>query len=220
VLGTNRFVVADSRDSVFWCFFEAAKNAIRIFADEAIPRYCVALAAIDYSTVAVSDRFGGVSVLRLPDSVTEALILDATGADLWQGIPWKCQEVARCRADALVTSLTVTSVAPGGESALLYTTIHGQIGALVPLTHKEDIDFATKLEQQLSVVGSAFLLSGNATIRHRYVAAGPPLHVYDGELCELFSSLPAPLQRQVGTALQREPLDVLRKLDQLRKQVM
>lgn len=219
-LGANRFVVADSQDSVFWCFFEVSRNLVRIFADEPIPRYCVAVAAIDFNTVAVSDKFGTVSILRLSDAVNEALILDATGADLWQGIPWKCQEVARFRCDSLVTSLTLATVALGSEPVLLYTTIHGQIGALVALTHREDIDFVSKLEAQISSTGSSFLLAGMSQLRNRMSASGPALHTYDGDLCEIFGSLAGSHQRTVAQVLGREPVDVMRKLDQLRKQVM
>ncbi len=49
VLGT-RFLAADSEQSVLWCFFEAAQNAIRVFADETAPRYCTAMAPLDYNT--------------------------------------------------------------------------------------------------------------------------------------------------------------------------
>jgi hypothetical protein len=49
VLGT-RFLAADSEQSVLWCFFEAAHNAIRVFADETAPRYCTCLAPLDYNT--------------------------------------------------------------------------------------------------------------------------------------------------------------------------
>jgi splicing factor 3B subunit 3 len=114
----------------------------------------------------------------------------------------------------------VAPVALGGESALLYTTIHGAVGALLPLQHREDVDFLQKLESQMSSVGATVLVAGLAHMRHRSSAQGPPLHVYDGDLCEQYARLAAPVQRAIGTAVQREPIDVLRKLDQLRKQVM
>lgn len=152
----NRFVVADSSDSVFWCFYEVTRNLIRVFCDDVIPRHVSAMCALDYNTIAVGDKFGCVSVSRIPDAVNEALRLDAGGADLWpqqlQGAPWKCDEVARFKVDGSVTALSTTSLlGPTGatDPVLLYSTIHGAIGALLPLTSREDVDFLSKLEVSL-----------------------------------------------------------------------
>jgi len=149
----NRFVVADSSDSVHWCFYESSRNLIRVFCDDVIPRHVSAMCALDYNTIAVGDKFGCVSVLRVPDAVNEALRLDAGGGDLWpqqlQGAPYKCDEVARFRVDGAVTALASSSLL-GPSSAtqplLLYCTVHGAVGALLPLTSREDVDFLSKLE--------------------------------------------------------------------------
>jgi splicing factor 3B subunit 3 len=70
VFGT-RFLAGDSREGVLWCFYEASKNAIRIFADEVTPRHVTCLTGVDYNTAAVGDKFGVVSIIRLPEEVKQ-----------------------------------------------------------------------------------------------------------------------------------------------------
>jgi splicing factor 3B subunit 3 len=41
-----------------------------VFADDGAPRYVTALLPLDYDTVAVADKFGNLSVLRLPPDVS------------------------------------------------------------------------------------------------------------------------------------------------------
>jgi len=44
-----------------------------IFADDTLPRYVATSCMLDYDTVAVGDKFGNFSVLRLPSEVSEAI---------------------------------------------------------------------------------------------------------------------------------------------------
>jgi splicing factor 3B subunit 3 len=51
-----------------------------------------------------------------------------------------------------------TSLTPGGTEVILYTTISGTIGVLVPFTSREDVDLFSHLEmamrqQKLSLIG-------------------------------------------------------------------
>jgi splicing factor 3B subunit 3 len=46
----------------------------------------------------------------------------------------------------LVTSMVRTQLVPGGTDALLYATVMGGIGALIPFSSREDVDFFTALE--------------------------------------------------------------------------
>ena len=49
----------------------------------------------------------------------------------------------------MVTSIHKTSLMPGGSEALIYTTLMGGIGALVPFGSREDVDFFTHLEMHM-----------------------------------------------------------------------
>jgi splicing factor 3B subunit 3 len=42
--------------------------------------------------------------------------------------------------------LTKVSVAPGGRDVVMYTTIFGAVGALIPFVSNDDVEFMTTLE--------------------------------------------------------------------------
>ena len=51
----------------------APTSQLIIFADDTMPRYTTASCMLDYDTVALGDKFGNFSVLRLPAEVSEAV---------------------------------------------------------------------------------------------------------------------------------------------------
>jgi len=70
-----------------------------IFADDTLPRYVTTSCMLDYDTVAVGDKFGNFSVLRLPSEVSEAIDDDPVASrvlyekSVLNGAPYK---VRRC----------------------------------------------------------------------------------------------------------------------------
>lgn len=44
------------------------------------------------------------------------------------------------------SSLSKVSVAPGGRDVVVYTTISGAVGALIPFVSNDDVEFMTTLE--------------------------------------------------------------------------
>ena len=55
-----------------------------VFADDTSPRWVTSACILDYQTVAVADKFGNVSVLRLPNNVNDNVDEDPTGTKaLW-----------------------------------------------------------------------------------------------------------------------------------------
>lgn len=59
-----------------------------IFADDALPKYVTATAILDYDTVAVADKFGNVSVMRLPGDISKRIEADPSGGKAYQGSSW------------------------------------------------------------------------------------------------------------------------------------
>lgn len=224
VLG-NRFVVGDSHESALWCMYDKTRNVFRTFADDCIPRFTSAMCGLDYNTIAIGDKFGSISILRVTEETNEALRMDAGSSELWKseifGARFKTEEIARFRVGQAITSLnpTVLSGSTGGsDPVVLYTTITGAVGVLAPIVSTEDVDFVTRLEQHLRAKNPPIL--GNMHLRYRSAAAGPALRVFDGDLCETFSSIHNSVQRAVAQDLGRESHDVLRKLEDLRKNIL
>ena len=61
----DRIFVADAAMSVHLARYVRDRNRLAVFADDPVGRCVTAFAPLDYDTVAVADKFGNVSVLRL-----------------------------------------------------------------------------------------------------------------------------------------------------------
>jgi len=76
--------VGDIQESVHFVKFKRRDNQLVIFADETNPRWVTATAVLDYDSVAVADKFGNISVLRLPSNTCDDVDEDPSGTKaLW-----------------------------------------------------------------------------------------------------------------------------------------
>lgn len=78
-------IVTDIQESVHWIRYRPrSDNQLVIFADDTCPRWITRLVVLDPSTVAASDKFGNVVVLRLPNNVVDDVEDDPSGTRaLW-----------------------------------------------------------------------------------------------------------------------------------------
>ena len=65
------------------------------------------------------------------------------------GAPNRLENVIQYHLGDIVTSLSVTPMQAGGQEVVLYTTMMGSIGALVPFQSRTDVDFFQHLEMYL-----------------------------------------------------------------------
>jgi splicing factor 3B subunit 3 len=104
------------------------------------------------------------------------------------------------------------------QECILYSTIHGSVGALLPLSSKEDADLFTHLE--LFLRGEAGLSPvGREHVSFRSYFM-PVKDVLDGDLCECYGSLPADRQRAIASDLDRSVQDVMKKLEDTRNKIL
>lgn len=151
----QRLYVSDVQESVFFIRYKRAENQIIIFADDTHPRWVTATTLLDYDTIAVGDKFGNLSVLRLPHSVTDDVDEDPTGTkSLWDrgllsGASQKAENICTIHIGEIIMSLQKATLIPGGSESLIYATMSGAVGALVPFTSREDHDFFQHLEMHM-----------------------------------------------------------------------
>lgn len=184
------------------------------FADDTQPRWVTCSTMVDYNTVAAADRFGNIFVNRLNSTVSDRVDDDPTGFGLHEnGTPYKTKLVAHFHVGDIITSLHKKPLVMGGGDILLYTALHGTIGALVPFTSKEDIDLLLLLEQHMRAERVSLVGRDHLAWRGYYV---PVKAVVDGDLCESFGALDVSRRAVIASALNRSVDEVLNKLDQLR----
>jgi splicing factor 3B subunit 3 len=133
-----------------------------------------------------------------------------------QGAPHKLSTVCSFFVGETITSISRCILIPGGNEVLLYTTLLGTVGILIPFTSKSDIEFFQLLEMTLRQ--EILPLSGRNHLAFRSSYA-PVSCTIDGDLCELFNQLGNEKKRQIAESLDRTVADVAKKLDDIRNRV-
>ncbi|KAL3124980.1 hypothetical protein niasHT_009279 [Heterodera trifolii] len=214
-----RIVVSDSQESIHFMRYKKAENQLVVFCDETTPRYVTSVCLLDFDTAAIADRFGNISILRLPKNVVEDVQEDPTGMRaLWDrgnmnGASQKMELIAQFYVADMVTKLQKTSIVPGSDDALVYTTISGSIGMLVPFLSRDEFEFFQTLEMHLRVEHPPLCGRDHLSFRSFYA---PCKLVVDGDLCEQFATLEPAKQREIAASLGHKPGVVVKKLEDLR----
>ncbi|VDP84976.1 unnamed protein product [Echinostoma caproni] len=168
----SRIVVTDVQESVHWVRYRPrSDNQLVIFADDTNPRWVTHLAILDPSTVAVSDKFGNVCILRLPSGVVDDVEDDPSGnRALWDrgllgGASQKVEMLCHFYVGEVVTALQKATLIPGGSEGIVYATLSGAVGMLVPFASRDAYDFFQHLELHLRSEGLS--LVGREHVHYR-----------------------------------------------------
>ena len=222
VVGDRAFC-GDALHGVSLVRYARERNALVVVAEDAAPRGVTALAALDYDTVAVADKCGGVTVLRAPadaDAAGDAAAGGAARALLGEaagGGAAALAPVARYHVGDVVTALRRAALGAGGAEVVAYATVSGAVGALAPSPSRDDRDFFAHLEMHVRQERLAPTGRDHASYRSSYA---PAKDVADGDLCAEFLALPADARRRVAADLDRTPADVAKKLEDARNRVL
>ncbi|KAM3609009.1 uncharacterized protein V6R79_008448 [Siganus canaliculatus] len=215
----QRVIVSDVQESLFWVRYRRNENQLIIFADDTYPRWVTTACLLDYDTMASADKFGNISIVRLPPNTSDDVDEDPTGNKaLWDrgllnGASQKAEVVVNYHVGETVLSLQKTTLIPGGSESLVYTTVSGGIGILVPFTSHEDHDFFQHLEMHMRSEFPPMCGRDHLSFRSYYF---PVKNVIDGDLCEQFNSMDPHKQKSVAEELDRTPPEVSKKLEDIR----
>lgn len=243
----QRLYVGDVQESIFFVRYKRQENQLIIFADDTHPRWVTSSALLDYDTIAVGDKFGNLSILRLPHSVTDDVDEDPTGTkSLWDrgllsGASQKAENIGTIHIGEVIMSLQKATLIPGGSESLIYSTISGSVGAIVPFTSREDFDFFQHLEMHMRNENPPLCGRDHLSYRSYYFPVKVidkylkfiktendngsctflfffflSQNIMDGDLCEQFTSLDPAKQRSIASDLGRTPTEVAKKLEDVR----
>lgn len=215
----NRIFATDVQESVHIFRYKPMENQIVTFADDTCPRFTVAACLLDYSTACVTDKFGNIAILRIPVDANDDVEIDPTGSKgLWDrgllnGASNKCELLAHFYIGETVTSVQRATLIPGGFESLVYTTLSGSIGVLLPFSSNEDYDFFQHLEMHMRAEYQTLVGRDHLAYRSYYY---PVKNVIDGDLCEQYNHLDINKQRMIAEGLDRTTSEVAKKLEDLR----
>jgi splicing factor 3B subunit 3 len=213
-----RIYVGDAQDSFLFIKYKKQENKFYVFADDTVPRHITAAVPLDYDTIAGGDRFGNISVLRLPPEVSAAVEEDptagkyATEGGHLGGAPNRLQSISNFHVGEAITAVERATMQEGGHEFILYATINGAVGALYPFTSKEHVDFFQHLEMHMRQEAPPLLGRDHLAFRSAYI---PVKDVIDGDLCSQFGRLPAEKIREVALGLDRTPGEVKKMMEDL-----
>ncbi|KAF9160181.1 Splicing factor 3B subunit 3 [Actinomortierella ambigua] len=215
----NRILMGDVQESVHYALYVPEDNKITLFADDTLPRWVTATTMVDYDTVAGGDKFGNVFINRLPPTVSREVDEDGAGIKsvgnkgYLHGAAHKVENVAQYHVGDIVTSLARTNFVAGGRELLVYTTLLGSVGLLVPFQTREDIDFFQMLEMHMR--NELPPLAGRDHLSYRGYHV-PARAVVDGDLCEMYNMLSGDKKRMIADELDRTPAEIQKKIEDMR----
>mmetsp|Transcript_22189 Transcript_22189/g.33209 ORF Transcript_22189/g.33209 Transcript_22189/m.33209 type:complete len:1312 (+) Transcript_22189:182-4117(+) len=217
----DRAYVGDMMQSMQFVRYDQTSNRLILVASDKVPRPIVCQELLDMSTVAVGDKFGNISVLRLPRGA-DANAVDVSGSRaLWdssrEDATPKLETLCNYHVGEVVTGMTRASLVAGGAESLIYVTVTGRIGALVPFTSRENVEFYSDLEGCLRT--DAPRPTGREPQAYRSYYS-PIKHIIDGDLCEMFGKLSFEGQRKVAEKLDRTVVEIVKKLEDTRNALL
>ena len=217
----DRAYVGDMMQSMQFVRYDQTANRLILVASDKVPRPIVCQELLDMSTIAVGDKFGNLSLLRLPRGA-DANAVDVSGSRaLWDSSREDATPKLECLCNyhigEVVTGMTRASLVAGGAESLIYVTVTGRIGALVPFTSRETVEFYTDLEACLRT--DAPRPTGREPQAYRSYYA-PIKHIIDGDLCELFGKLSFEQQSKVAEKLDRTVVEIVKKLEDTRNALL
>jgi len=218
----DRIYVTDMMESFQLVKYKRSDNSLVIFADDQTPRSMSACELLDYDTMVGATKFGDIFIARVPADVSDEIDNPTGNRILWDtgllnGAPNKLDNLAHFHIGDVITSLTKTALVPGGSEAILFSTIQGSIGALVPFTTREDVDFFSHLEMYMRQEKENLCGRDHTSYRSYFL---PVKECVDGDLAELFSTLSAEKQKQIASDLDRTVGEVLKKLEDTRNRLL
>ncbi|EJK63291.1 hypothetical protein THAOC_16062, partial [Thalassiosira oceanica] len=217
----DRAFVGDMMQSMQFVRYDATANRLVLVARDRSARPITCQELLDVNTVAVGDKFGNVTTLRLPRGAdTGAVDVSGTRA-LWdssrEDATPKLETLCTYHVGEVVTSLTRASLVAGGAESLIYVTVTGRIGALVPFTSREDVEFYTSLESHVRSEVPRPTGRDPQSYRSFYC---PVKHVIDGDLCEAYGGLPYEARERIADQMERSTGEVMKKLEDTKNQLM
>lgn len=218
----ERIYVGDVQESFHFVRYKRDDGSMYIVADDVQPRHVSAALPLDYDTMAGGDKFGNIFVQRLSADVSEEVEDDPTGgknvyaAGVLNGAPHKVNHAVQFHVGETVCALTKATLQAGGMESIIYATLMGSVGALMPFVSREDVDFCTHLEMHMRQEAPPLLGRDHMAFRSSYF---PVKDVIDGDLCEQYTTLHADVQGRIAEDMDRTPAEILKKLEDLRAKV-
>lgn len=223
--GLRIYVGTVNHSVLFYCL-RVTDHQLKCFADDSTPLQITCLLVLDYETVAVADRLGNFSVLRMPPGLTDSLEKDPSGIALASretlfAAPHKLERVCWYHLGDLVTGLSKSLLYYGKDrDSIIYSTISGSLGIFHPLTHRSTASLCQTIEREMrAIVDQSDTLPAHSLVgRHHLLwrsGAVASKGVIDGDLLSRFKKLGYKEQVRIGDSADCDSEEIVRKVNSI-----
>ena len=214
----SRIFVSDMMDGLHFCTYRDHVKQIFVFADNTTPRHITCFCELDYDTICYGDKFGNIAIVRFDDDDDENTMAQHKFASYLNGAPKKLRDVCHFYVGEMVTDITKANFGENMEECIVYSTVMGTIGVLLPFKTKTNVDFFCTLEMLLKTEQPPLLGRDHIAFRSYYF---PAKNIADGDLCEQFSYLPFDKQKEITKQLVEDhPSDVVKAIQKMTTSVL
>jgi splicing factor 3B subunit 3 len=230
-----RIFVASLHHGISLFKYYVQENRLVLVAEDMQRRWIHRLQLLDADTVVAADKFGSIAVLRLPVESSAAIegdpsygrLAERYGASPESVRPFVARLMPECsvHVGSVVTSLHVFGYGAATDpdatpasaprswteaEAILYGTVSGGFGMLIPFRTRAEWDIVQRLERELHLFWAKCCAPGHtmdATHTRNLLHASvlrfqgriePTRHVVNGHLCGLFALLDPETQRSIA----------------------
>jgi len=167
---SDRIFVSDMAEGIHVVTHREKEKQMFVFADTITPRYITSNIILDYDTCAHADKFGNITFSRVEmkgyiEVGTESTWNKNQFASFLNGAPRKMLDIMHFHVGDTVLTMQKKRLIPSGDECIIYGTVYGQIGILIPFRTKSDVDFFSMLEMYMRQYFKP--LCGNEHIRFR-----------------------------------------------------
>ncbi|KAG7422627.1 Pre-mRNA-splicing factor rse1 [Fusarium oxysporum f. sp. rapae] len=207
----DRIVVGDVQQGVTMVAFDHGSQRLIPFVDDTIARWTTCTTMVDYESVVGGDKFGNIWIVRCPEKASQDVGDHAR--NYLNGAPNRFDSVAHFFTQDIPTSITKASLVVGGQDVIVWSGLQGTIGVLIPFVTREDADFFHALEVRMRIHDPSPVGREHLMYRGYYE---PVKGVIDGDLCELYRSLPVEKKQHIAGELDRSAKEIERKISDIR----
>uniref|UniRef100_A0A3B0NA23 Splicing factor 3b subunit, putative n=1 Tax=Theileria annulata TaxID=5874 RepID=A0A3B0NA23_THEAN len=165
------------------------------------PRWLSSMELLDYSTVIAGDKFDSIFVSRVPHNE------DVVRSNYFE-------YHNQFHLGDIVTSFQRVRINPIHSEVVLYTTLMGSIGVLVPFVSKDELDFLQHLE--MLMCNQIDTVTGREVQMFRSYYF-PVQNIVDGDLCEMYMTLDD--KYNIANQLNLKVNEIIKKLKNIRNRI-
>lgn len=211
----NRIVISDISDSIRLAVYLPKLKKFIEFADDITSKHVTKSLMLDYNMIIIGDKFGTISIMKVPDEISEISDSDVDGTVIksremqFNGSCDRLTPLTSYYVGDVITGMKKCKLGLSNEEVVIYSGMNGSIGMISPLKSLREVNFFTDLQK--FTLNALNEIGWNLTERDHTKAKGyysPVKGCIDGDLIDQFLSLPLKSQEEISKTMEKS-IDVI-----------